>query len=171
MKQGRKAKNLVGKTLGKLTIVERVGTWISPKSAMWSCRCVCGAFVILATHHFADRRAPSCEACAPRVGWTKDSAYSCWRAMIGRCEEPSTTGYRLYGGRGIRVCARWRRSFLDFLADVGPRPSADHSLGRIDHDGHYEPGNVRWETKAQQLASRRPRNMARTMPVRQSGAA
>lgn len=60
-----------------------------------------------------------------------------------------------YGGRGIRVCDEWRDDYQAFLAHVGRRPSPNHSLDRIDNDGNYEPGNVRWTTKTEQQWNRR----------------
>lgn len=85
--------------------------------------------------------------------------------MRQRCLNPKAIGYKRYGGRGITVCDQWRDSFEAFLADVGPRPSAAHSIDRIDNDGNYEPGNVRWATTAQQHANKtqgggRPRRTA-----------
>lgn len=76
--------------------------------------------------------------------------YVCWRSMRQRCSNPNVKRYPFYGGRGIKVCERWN-SFVNFLADVGERPSPVHSIDRIDNNGHYEPGNVRWaENKTQQ---------------------
>lgn len=93
-------------------------------------------------HQHAKRGAPSPE-------------YRVWGSMIQRCENPARASYRLYGGRGIRVYPAWRLSFDAFLRDVGPRPSPRHTLDRVDSDGHYEPGNVRWATPLQQANNAR----------------
>jgi hypothetical protein len=85
-----------------------------------------------------------------------DAEYSAWQMMKRRCLNPRSRGYENYGGRGIAVCARWETSFEAFLADVGRRPSPDHSLDRFpDNDGDYEPGNVRWATSKEQCRNRR----------------
>lgn len=73
--------------------------------------------------------------------------YVAWHAMHKRCAD---LGNARYGGRGIKVCDRWI-DFENFIADVGPRPSPQHSLDRFpDNDGNYEPGNVRWATAREQ---------------------
>ena len=84
----------------------------------------------------------------PDLYWT-------WAGMISRCENPRQVGYKNYGGRGIRVCERWRRDFVAFRDDVGPKPGPGYSIDRIDNDGNYEPGNVRWATRPQQRANSR----------------
>lgn len=81
--------------------------------------------------------------------------YGVWCRMIDRCYNPNIPSFSNYGGRGIIVCERWRHDFAAFLADVGPRPSPAHSIDRIDNDGNYEPGNVRWATKHQQMRNTR----------------
>ncbi len=71
--------------------------------------------------------------------------------MIQRCENPNHTWYKKYGGRGVSVCPKWRNDFEAFAADMGERPSLKHTADRIDVNGIYEPGNVRWATQAQQM--------------------
>ncbi len=81
--------------------------------------------------------------------------YNSWRAMIARCEDPDHPSWKHYGGRGVVVCARWRMSFASFLLDMGLRPSARHSLDRIDVERGYYPGNVRWSTPEVQARNKR----------------
>lgn len=81
--------------------------------------------------------------------------YRAWKQMLRRCHTSTSTSYAYYGGRGIRVCRRWRDSYETFLADVGRRPSSEHSLDRRDNNGHYEPRNVRWATRSEQAQNKR----------------
>lgn len=77
-------------------------------------------------------------------------AYKRWASMIDRCHNPKCRAYKWYGARGISVCHEWRKSFDAYMRDVGERPSTKHSLDRIDVNGNYEPGNVRWATWSEQ---------------------
>jgi hypothetical protein len=86
----------------------------------------------------------------------KKSVYDCWWNLVSRCTNINDDQYPEYGGRGIKVHPEWLSSFESFYKYVGDRPSG-MSLDRIDNDGNYEPGNVRWATRSQQSVNTRKR--------------
>lgn len=90
-----------------------------------------------------------------RHGMDRTPEHRAWVGMKQRCNNPKKKDYQHYGGRGISVCPAWLVSFKAFYSDVGPRPSAAHSLDRIDVNRGYEPGNVRWATHQQQVENTR----------------
>lgn len=101
-------------------------------------------------------------------GKSKTAVYRIWRAMINRCNNPKVERYPAYGGRGISVCARWTGpgGFEKFISDIGDRPTEKHSIDRIDVNGNYEPGNVRWADQKTQDANRRNTVMVEYMGER-----
>ena len=118
--------------------------------------CQCGRHY----HRNPRRKCPpdcQCGRHGARIG--QHPCYSVWQGMIKRCFQQKNNSYKNYGGRGITVCEEWRdsASFLAYLDEnLGPCP-AGYQLDRIDVDGNYEPGNVRWASRAEQCANRRPR--------------
>lgn len=164
--------SLDGQQFGYLTVLRRAGSIIrngKRKYATWLCRCTCGKEVVVngqllrrglrkacAQNHFYNVRAN---------GASKHiSEYRSWEAMRRRCYDKTHHRYSIYGGRGIRVCDRWRDSFQNFLADMGKKPTPKHTVERKDNDGSYEMSNCRWATRTEQA-----RNMRRSVFVEYEG--
>lgn len=146
---------MAGRTFGRWTVIEYAG------KKRWLCRCACGTIRPIIGASLRSGASTSC-GCLRDENFTNRShgmylspIYKIWTGMIQRCHNPKHNSFESYGGRGITVCQQWRDSFEAFVADVGERPSANHSLDRIDNDRGYEPGNVRWATPRQQLLNRR----------------
>lgn len=153
-----------GRVVKKLTLISRAPT--TPKGIFWLCRCECGTEKWIDSRNlwkqqscgcvreafYASRRQLAHGAC---VGGHISPEYLAWARMKYRCCNPDNKSFVNYGGRGITVCEEWRRSFQSFYSYVGERPTAMHSLGRIDNNGNYEPGNVRWELPREQARNKR----------------
>lgn len=128
------------------------------------CRCDCGKLVVLHAHLWGKQHSCGCwrdEAVARHQtthGLARTREYKTWVSMINRCTNPKADQWPNYGGRGISVCERWL-DVENFYADMAPRP-AGMTIDRIDVNGNYEPGNVRWATPAQQRANQRERRPA-----------
>lgn len=88
-------------------------------------------------------------------GMSRTRTYSIWAGIIKRCTNHKSTDYAEYGGSGIQVCDRWRNSFEAFYEDMGPCPSTEHSIDRINNDGNYTTGNCRWATRKEQQLNKR----------------
>lgn len=87
-------------------------------------------------------------------GKSYSKEYNSWHAMLQRCTNKNNTQYHLYGGRGIKVCDEWYK-FINFYKDMGEKPTANHSLDRIDFNGDYEPANCRWADRFTQSINKR----------------
>lgn len=137
------------------------------RNAMWLCQCDCGTKKLVAGANLTTGNTLSC-GCLHREqfgsrqrrhGMTKSPEWRSWSQMIQRCHNAKNGSYRNYGGRGITVCNEWRGSFGRFFADIGPKPSREHSLERVDNDLGYSPSNCRWASRAEQTRNRRNNNL------------
>lgn len=154
--------DLTGRRFGRLLVIRK--TICDPKGngrrlTAWECACDCGRSTTLQPAKLLSGHTRSC-GCLHRDtirthGHAKTPEYKVWHSMIDRCTNPLAGNWHRYGGRGIRVCQRWTDSVAHFIEDVGRRPGPGYSIDRIDVDGHYEPGNVRWATAKEQQRNRR----------------
>src|SRR5271155_3606778 len=105
----------------------------------WLCLCQCGQLSLVHTGNFGTTVSCGCfkRTCVTTHNLSKTPTYSTWKAMIKRCENKNASNYSYYGGRGIKVCERWRNSFADFLYDMGKKPEGT-SIERKDNNGNYE---------------------------------
>lgn len=137
-----KRNDLTGMRFVRLTAIKPA---IGAIKSSWVCECDCGATLIVSTSNLRSGNSKSCGCLVPDIakGWNRTPEYTAFRNAKNRCERAKDIRYPQYGGRGIQF--RFA-DMADFIACVGPRPSSKHSLDRIDPNGHYEPGNVRWAT-------------------------
>lgn len=153
--------NLIGERYGRLVVLSE-GPGRPRWQRTWYCHCDCGTVKLVSHSNLRAGKAQSCgcykleriKATATRHGRSGSSIHNIWMNMRQRCRNPKNKRYWEYGGRGITVCDRWQ-IFENFLADMGERPSLKHSLDRINCNGNYEPGNVRWATATQQANNTR----------------
>jgi hypothetical protein len=161
--------DLTGQRFGRLLVVRRAPSRPTHTGRVtWLCDCDCGRTATVRGTNMRAGITRSCgclrvdvareqelthgEAGVRRPGNSRHKRsreYSSWCAMRARCYIPSASHFEHYGGRGITVCDRWRNSYEAFLADMGRCPPG-HSLDRVDVNGRYEPGNVRWADVTQQ---------------------
>jgi len=160
----------------RLEIGVKFGRWsvlklsdVVKSKPQYLCRCDCGTTKVVDGFNLTYGKSSNC-GCEKKKNWHsiisrhgdgKESArareYIAWCHIKSRCNNPNTERYPSYGGRGIKVCDRWLNSYENFLADMGRKPSAKHSIDRINVDGNYEPANCRWATDHEQRMNKRPR--------------
>jgi len=157
-----KQKDLVGCRSGYLVVLSYAGR--HPKGgATWRCLCtLCGQEKTMRTQAFTNEQRTCSVQCGVALankeraihGMWRLPEYSIWASIKDRCFNPNNKHWSRYGARGITLCDEWRNDFALFYGCIGPRPSALHTVDRVDNDRGYEPGNVRWATKREQARNR-----------------
>jgi hypothetical protein len=144
---------IAGFKCGHLTVIQKVrdatsGAINTRKRVR--VECVCGKRETIPTYYLT-RKEPKthCGCKTATYESTHKPEFNSWWAMKWRCLDTKHPSYKEYGGRGIKICDRWLHptdGFRNFVQDMGPRPSKQHTLDRINPDGNYEPNNTRWAT-------------------------
>ena len=157
-----KARNIANQKFGKLTAVRRLGA--SGYGSLWLFECECGRWHASRAGHVVSGKTTSC-GCARAQSiatinsrrathrMSETSEYRAYVAARQRCRNPKDKSYINYGSRGIKFLFA---SFAEFFSELGPRPPGK-SVDRIDNNGHYAPGNVRWATHSEQQKNKRPK--------------
>lgn len=150
--------DLTRQRYGRLTVIREVER--SPAGRRcWLCQCECGNMNTVQTSNLRSGEVRSCGCLHGHGhqthGMSDSPEYKIWQKMIDRCVNPNNKDFSLYDGRGIKVSSEWQGSFESFYHHIGPRPSIVHSIDRIDTNGNYEIGNVRWADTKTQCRNRR----------------
>lgn len=153
-------KDMVGFRTGRLVVLSRAPD--GGKEARWNVRCDCGGNSVVRGSRLRKGETVSCGCLVPEAvsasatihGMTDTRTMRIWRGMISRTSNPKAKDWPRYGGRGIGVCDRWRKSFLAFLEDMGPCPCAEATLDRERNDEGYSKENCRWATMSQQCRNK-----------------
>jgi hypothetical protein len=152
-----KVSDLTGKKYGRLVVICIEGKTNSG-NYKWKCICSCGNETVVASGDLKKKK-KSTKSCGCLVsdtaremlkthGDSNSRTFISWSSMLGRCYNTNSTGYKNWGGRGLRVCDRWL-IYDNFKEDMGTRPEST-SLDRIDNSIGYEPSNCRWSTSEEQ---------------------
>lgn len=157
--------DIVGQRFGRLVVLRYAGSH-KRGYALWECLCDCGNVKTVIGSHLRTGSTRSCNCLRSeetvkrntKHGKTNTIAYRTWGRIIQRCVNPNAPDAVNYSERGIKVCAEWRHDFQAFYDHVSQLPNfgkKNYSLDRINNDGNYAPGNVRWATPLIQRRNQR----------------
>lgn len=172
---GQPHKNLVGQRFGRLVAVKMLPRKKGQEYFYWQCQCDCGKIKNVEGSHLR-HGTRSCGCLRGIVntkihvthGMSRTPEHRAWARIHTRCYNKKQPVYEYYGARGIRVCLRWQGEggFVNFLVDMGRRPSDKHSIDRKNVNGHYTPRNCCWSLPEQQFANRRSTRWTRVDGLR-----
>jgi hypothetical protein len=148
--------DITGQRFGHLFVVGDSGERTASGAVMWLCKCDCGKKKPVWGNSLRKGNTKSCGSCSKiRHGMSRSKLYFTWQGIKRRTADLTNPDY---GGRGIKMSIRWqgKDGFITFARYVGAKPNQDLSLDRIDNEGNYEPGNVRWADAVTQARNRRP---------------
>lgn len=148
-------KDLTGQRFGMLIAQRR---FVVGEASWWECICDCGEKVNRRMESLTRPQNSNCGRHQVELvnghGMSRTNIYKSWVSMVQRCTNPNTQSWANYGQRGIRVCERWL-DFKNFYEDMGDPPFPLASIERENNNGNYEPGNVKWASKAEQNRNQR----------------